>query len=84
MLETLEETGRRENTLIMLVSDNGASAEMVYIEDDYGEIENIINYANIRLVIYFYQRFITGNFCFLNIRKMLFQRDSILSFVLHS
>jgi arylsulfatase len=38
LLKTLEETGRRENTLIMFVSDNGASAEMVYIEDDYGEI----------------------------------------------
>ena len=38
LLLTLEETGRRENTLIMFVSDNGASAEMVYLEDDYGEI----------------------------------------------
>ena len=38
VLDKLEETGRNENTLIMFVSDNGASAEMVYIEDDYGEI----------------------------------------------
>ncbi|RLD87946.1 MAG: arylsulfatase, partial [Bacteroidetes bacterium] len=38
ILKTLEETGRRENTLIMFVSDNGASAEMVHIDDDYGEI----------------------------------------------
>jgi len=38
LLKKLEETGRHENTLIMFVSDNGASAEMVYIEDDYGEI----------------------------------------------
>ncbi|MCK5065937.1 MAG: sulfatase-like hydrolase/transferase, partial [Bacteroidales bacterium] len=38
VLKTLEKTGRTENTLIMFVSDNGASAEMVHIEDDYGEI----------------------------------------------
>ena len=38
ILKSLEETGRRENTLIMFVSDNGASAEMVQIDDDYGEI----------------------------------------------
>ncbi len=38
ILKSLEETGRRENTLIMFVSDNGASSEMVYIDDDYGEI----------------------------------------------
>ena len=38
VLKTLEKTGRAENTLIMFVSDNGASAEMVHIEDDYGEI----------------------------------------------
>ncbi len=38
VLKTLRKTGRAENTLIMFVSDNGASAEMVHIEDDYGEI----------------------------------------------
>ncbi len=38
VLLTLEETGRSKNTLIMFVSDNGASAEMVHIDDDYGEI----------------------------------------------
>jgi len=38
ILNSLEETGRRENTLIIFVSDNGASREMVYIDDDYGEI----------------------------------------------
>jgi len=38
LLNTLEETGRADNTLILFVSDNGASAEMVHIEDDYGEI----------------------------------------------
>lgn len=38
VLNKLKETGQLENTLIMFVSDNGASAEMVRIEDDYGEI----------------------------------------------
>lgn len=38
ILKSLEETGRSKNTLIMFVSDNGASAEMVHIDDDYGEI----------------------------------------------
>ena len=38
VLKALEETGRSENTLIMFVSDNGASAEMVHLDDDYGEI----------------------------------------------
>ncbi len=38
VLKSLEETGRSKNTLIMIVSDNGASAEMVNLDDDYGEI----------------------------------------------
>jgi arylsulfatase len=38
VLDKLEETGKLENTLILFVSDNGASAEMVRIADDYGEI----------------------------------------------
>ncbi|MEA3460689.1 MAG: sulfatase-like hydrolase/transferase, partial [Bacteroidota bacterium] len=36
LLQTLEKTGRSKNTLILFVSDNGASAEMVHIDDDYG------------------------------------------------
>ncbi len=37
VMEKLKETGKMENTLIFFVSDNGASAEVVQIEDDYGE-----------------------------------------------
>jgi arylsulfatase len=38
VLSKLKEIGKDENTLIMFVSDNGASSEMVRIKDDYGEI----------------------------------------------
>ncbi len=38
VLKKLKEIGKDENTLIMFVSDNGASAEMVNLTDDYGEI----------------------------------------------
>ncbi len=38
LIEALVETGRVDDVLIMFVSDNGASAEMVHIEDDFGEI----------------------------------------------
>lgn len=47
VLDKLEETGRKENTLIMFVSDNGASAEMVYIEDDYGEIGSMTLWSSL-------------------------------------
>ena len=47
VLAKLEETGRIENTLIMFVSDNGASAEMVYIEDDYGEIGSMTRWSSL-------------------------------------
>lgn len=54
LMKKLEETDRGENTLILFVSDNGASAEMVYIEDDYGEIGSMTlwtslggNWANV-------------------------------------
>jgi len=47
LLDKLEKTGRSENTLIMFVSDNGASAEMVYIEDDYGEIGNMTLWSSL-------------------------------------
>ena len=38
VLAKFKEIGKDQNTLIMFVSDNGASAEMVQIKDDYGEI----------------------------------------------
>jgi len=47
VLEKLEETGRKEHTLIMFVSDNGASAEMVHIEDDYGEIGTMTRWSSL-------------------------------------
>ena len=47
ILKSLEETGRRENTLIMFVSDNGASAEMVHIDDDYGEIGTMTRWSSL-------------------------------------
>jgi arylsulfatase len=47
VLEALEETGRRENTLIMFVSDNGASAEVVRLEDDYGEIGTLTCWSSL-------------------------------------
>lgn len=49
LLEKLEETGRRENALIMFVSDNGASSEMVYIDDDYGEIGSMTRWSSLGL-----------------------------------
>ena len=47
VLGKLEETGRKENTLVMFVSDNGASAEMVRIEDDYGEIGTMTRWSSL-------------------------------------
>jgi len=47
LLKTLELTGRGGNTLILFVSDNGASAEMVHIEDDYGEIGSITRWSSL-------------------------------------
>ncbi len=47
VLRKLEETGRMENTLILFVSDNGASAEMVRIEDDYGEIGSMTLWSSL-------------------------------------
>ena len=47
ILKSLEETGRSKNTLIMFVSDNGASAEMVHIDDDYGEIGSMTLWSSL-------------------------------------
>jgi len=47
VLDALEETGRSENTLILFVSDNGASAEVVRLEDDYGEIGTLTRWASL-------------------------------------
>lgn len=47
ILTALEETNRNENTLILFVSDNGASAEVVRLEDDYGEIGSLTRWASL-------------------------------------
>jgi arylsulfatase A-like enzyme len=47
LLKALEETGRAERTLIMFVSDNGASAEVVRLDDDYGEIGSITRWSSL-------------------------------------
>ena len=47
VLRKLEETGKAGNTLIMFVSDNGASAEMVRIEDDFGEIGSMTLWSSL-------------------------------------
>ena len=46
ILEKLRETGRNKNTLIVFVSDNGASAELVRIDDDYGEIGSMTRWSS--------------------------------------
>jgi arylsulfatase len=47
LLDKLEEIGKDDNTLIMFVSDNGASSEMVNIADDYGEIGTMTRWASL-------------------------------------
>ncbi len=47
VLKALEENGSSENTLIMFVSDNGASAEMVRLDDDYGEIGTLTRWSSL-------------------------------------
>jgi arylsulfatase A-like enzyme len=48
VLNKLQETGKLDNTLILFVSDNGASAEVVNIEDDYGEIGTLTRWESLR------------------------------------
>lgn len=47
LVTKLVETGRVDNILIMFVSDNGASAEMVHIDDDYGEIGTMTKWSSL-------------------------------------
>jgi len=47
VVDKLVETGRCDNILVMFVSDNGASAEMVEIEDDYGEIGTLTRWSSL-------------------------------------
>jgi arylsulfatase len=48
VLSKLHEIGKDENTLIMFVSDNGASAESVNIPDDYGEIGTLTRWSSLQ------------------------------------
>ncbi len=48
VLAKLKELGKDENTLILFVSDNGASAENVSIEDDYGEIGTMTRWSSLQ------------------------------------
>ena len=47
LLAKLKEVGKDENTLILFVSDNGASVEMVRIDDDYGEIGTMTRWTSL-------------------------------------
>lgn len=47
VIAKLVETGRVDNVLILFVSDNGASAEMVEIADDYGEIGSMTRWSSL-------------------------------------
>ena len=47
VMAKLKEIGKDENTLILFVSDNGASAEMVRIEDDFGEIGSMTRWSSL-------------------------------------
>lgn len=48
VLAKLEETGKINNTLILFVSDNGASAEVVNIADDFGEIGSMTRWESLK------------------------------------
>lgn len=47
LIAKLVETGRVDDILILFVSDNGASAEIVNIEDDYGEIGSMTRWSSL-------------------------------------
>ncbi len=47
LLTNLQELGEEDNTLIMFVSDNGASNEMVKVNDDYGEIGSMTKWTSL-------------------------------------
>lgn len=47
VLDLLRVQGKYDNTLILFVSDNGASAEVVELEDSYGPIGSISNWMSL-------------------------------------
>ncbi|MGM0531640.1 MAG: arylsulfatase [Bacteroidota bacterium] len=46
VLERIKEMGEADNTLILFASDNGASSEVVNMEDDYGEIGSLTRWTS--------------------------------------
>lgn len=47
VLAKLKEIGKDKNTLILFVSDNGASAEMVNLKDDFGQIGTMTRWTSL-------------------------------------
>jgi arylsulfatase A-like enzyme len=47
LIRAVVETGRAEDVLIMFFSDNGASAEVVDLDDDYGEIGSMTRWSSL-------------------------------------
>jgi arylsulfatase A-like enzyme len=47
LIDALVETGRVDDIMVMFVSDNGASAELVELEDDYGEIGSMTLWSSL-------------------------------------
>lgn len=47
LIKKLKETGEYENTVILFASDNGASAEMVHLPDDYGQIGTLTRWSSL-------------------------------------
>lgn len=47
VLAKLKEQGKYENTLIIFLSDNGASAEVVTLPDSYGPIGSVTNWTSL-------------------------------------
>lgn len=47
VISKLKEQGKYENTIIMFMSDNGASAEVVKLNDSYGPIGSVSNWTSL-------------------------------------
>ena len=47
IIDKLKEQGKFDNTLIMFISDNGASAEVVELDYGYGEIGTLTNWTSL-------------------------------------
>ena len=47
ILTKLKEVGKDDNTLIIFISDNGASSEVYHVPDDYGEIGTLTRFSSI-------------------------------------